>query len=97
MACSCETCSSGPWTVRSRSLYPVFIALTLYAVQLGQQLYQQQQQQLQHHKQQAKIISTLAAQRAQADLQQIKQVQERKKIHAAELRAQIGKQRMDTK
>lgn len=71
------------------ALQPAFL-------QLGGQLLRIHQQQAQQHQQQAKIATAAATQRAKQDLQLMKEEQERKKLHAAELRAQLGKHRMVT-
>jgi hypothetical protein len=66
-------------------------------LQLGQHLHAVHRQQLMQQKELAKRSAAAATQQAKADLQVLKEQQERRRLHAAELKERLTARRMDTR
>jgi hypothetical protein len=64
-------------------------------LQLGQQLHTVHQQQLTQQREAARRSAAAATQQAKADLQVLKEEQERRRLHAAELKDRLTTRRMD--
>ncbi|WIA08892.1 hypothetical protein OEZ85_008312 [Tetradesmus obliquus] len=65
--------------------------------QLGEQLHEVRQQQLMQRKELARRSAAAATQQAKADLQLLKEQQERRRLHAAALKERLTATRIDTR